>query len=49
MLTAYIDHLQHASAGAQLIGCVLSFMAVGLAPFVPGLVTDHVAAARAAR
>ncbi|MFB0490230.1 hypothetical protein ABIE45_002816 [Methylobacterium sp. OAE515] len=49
MLTAYFDNLQHASAAAQVVTCVLSFMALGLGPFVPGLVVDHVRAYRAAR
>jgi hypothetical protein len=49
MLTAYLDNLQHASAGAQIAGCVLSFLALGLGPFVPGFVADHVRAYRAAR
>ncbi len=49
MLTAFLDHLQHASATAQIVGCVLSFIAIGLGPFVPGLIADHIAAARAAR
>lgn len=49
MLTAYLDHLQHAPAGAQIVGCVLSFIAIGLGPFVPGLIANHVAAYRSAR
>ena len=49
VLTAFLDHLQHASATAQIVGCVLSFIAIGLGPFVPGLIADHIAAARAAR
>lgn len=49
MLTAYLDHIQHASAGAQITGCVLSFMALGFGPFVPAWIADHVAAVRGAR
>lgn len=42
MLTTYLDHLQHASACAQLVGCVLSFLAIGLGPFAVHAVIDHV-------
>lgn len=49
MLTAYLENLRHASAGAQIASCVLSFLALGLGLFVPGFVTDHVRAYRSAR
>jgi hypothetical protein len=49
MLTAYLDQLQDASATAQLVHCLLGALAIGLGPFVPGVIADHVAAYRAAR
>lgn len=42
MLTAYLDHLQHASAGAQLAATLLSALAIGLGPFAAHAVIDHV-------
>ncbi len=43
MLTAYLVHLQHASAGAQITFCGLSAVAVGLGPFAVAALIDHVA------
>lgn len=33
MLTAYLDHLQHASATAQIAGTLLAALTIGLGPF----------------
>ncbi|MCJ2051683.1 hypothetical protein [Methylobacterium sp. J-070] len=41
MLTAYLVHLQHASAGAQITFCGLSAVAVGLGPFAVADLIDH--------
>lgn len=49
MLTAYLDHLQHASAAVQVAGCLLGSLAIGAVCFGPGLIADHVAAYRASR
>ena len=49
MLTTYLDHLQHASAGAQIAGCLLGAIAIFIVCFGPGLVSDHAAAYRASR
>lgn len=42
MLTAYLDHLQHASAGAQIAASLLSALAIGLGPFAAHALIDHV-------
>ncbi|MCJ2143683.1 hypothetical protein [Methylobacterium sp. E-066] len=46
MLTAYLDHLQHASATAQIAGTLLSALLVGLGPFAVAALIDRVRVAR---
>jgi hypothetical protein len=49
MLTAYLDNLQHASATTAVAHCLLASFTIGIAPFVPGFIIQHVAAVRGAR
>ena len=49
MLTAYLDNLQHASATVAVAHCLLGALTVGLGPFLPGFIIQHVAAVRGAR
>ncbi|MBN4095609.1 hypothetical protein [Methylobacterium sp. OT2] len=49
MLTAYLDNLQHASATVVVAHCLLGSLTLGLAPFVPAFIAQHVAAVRGAR
>lgn len=49
MLSAYLDSLQHASFASQLTHCVLGALFLGVVPFAPGLIVDHVRAYRAGR
>ena len=49
MLTAYLDHLQHASATIKIASCLLSAVGVFAVCFMPGLIADHVRAYRASR
>ncbi|MCJ2067816.1 hypothetical protein MKK75_03165 [Methylobacterium sp. J-030] len=42
MLSAYLNHLQHASAGAQIAASLLSALAIGLGPFAAHALIDHV-------
>ena len=44
MFTAYLDHLQHASAGAQIAGCLLGSLAIGLGPFAVANLIQHIRA-----
>lgn len=46
MLTAYLDNLQHTSATVQIAHCLLGSLTIGLAPFVPAFIAQHVAAVR---
>ncbi|MEG9528541.1 MAG: hypothetical protein MIL41_22685 [Hyphomicrobiales bacterium] len=48
MLTTYLDNLQHASATVQIAHCLLGSLFVGLGPFVPVFIAQHVTAVRAA-
>ena len=49
MLTAYLDNLQHASATVVVAHCLLASLTIGLGPFVPAVIIQHVAAVRGAR
>ncbi|MGU3387007.1 hypothetical protein ACLBYG_21025 [Methylobacterium sp. D53M] len=49
MLTAYLDNLQHASATVVVAHCLLGSLTIGLAPFVPAFIAQHVAAVRDVR
>ncbi|MCJ2020574.1 hypothetical protein MKK84_24625 [Methylobacterium sp. E-065] len=49
MLTAYLDHLQHASAGIQVASCLSGSLGVFFLCFAPGLIADHVRAYQASR
>jgi len=46
LITAYLDNLQHASATVQIAHCLLGSLTIGLAPFVPAFIAQHVAAVR---
>lgn len=49
MLTAYFDNLQHASTTVVVAHCLLGSLSIGLAPFVPAFIAQHMAAVRGAR
>ena len=49
MLTAYLDHLQHASPAIKVASCRLSALGIFAVCFAPGLIADHVRAYRASR
>ncbi|WP_331316480.1 hypothetical protein [Methylobacterium mesophilicum] len=46
MLTAYLDNLQHASATVAVAHCLLGSLTIGVAPFVPTFIAQHVATVR---
>lgn len=49
MLTALDLYLSTASAPALVVYATLGIISVGLGPFVPAVIVQHVAAARGAR
>ncbi|WP_267355729.1 MULTISPECIES: hypothetical protein [unclassified Methylobacterium] len=49
MLTAYLDHLQHAPAAIQVASCLLGSLSVFAACFAPCVIADHVRVYRASR
>jgi len=49
VLTAFLDHLQHAPAAIKVASCLLGALGIFAVCFTPGLIVDHVRAYRASR
>ena len=48
MLTAFLDHLQHASATTQVCTCLFGALAIGVGPFAAADLILHIRAVRVA-